>query len=73
VSSYYNMCVLILLYMCPHTYLYVFSCYYTCVLILVHIQDDVVEVKVCVSPMKPLNLYVTVIKTKPRKKSKLVT
>jgi hypothetical protein len=34
VSSYYYICVLILLYMCPHTTIYVSSYYYICVLIL---------------------------------------
>jgi hypothetical protein len=36
VSSYYT-CVLILLYMCPHTTIYVSSYYYICVLILLYI------------------------------------
>jgi hypothetical protein len=37
VSSYYYICVLILLYMCPHTTtMYVSSCYYVCVLILLY-------------------------------------
>jgi hypothetical protein len=30
VSSYYYMCVLILLYMCPHTAIYVSTYYYLC-------------------------------------------
>jgi cbb3-type cytochrome oxidase subunit 1 len=34
VSSYYYLCVLILLHMCPHTTTYVSSYYYICVLIL---------------------------------------
>ncbi len=32
VSAYYLMCVLMLLYMCPHTTVYVPSCYYICAL-----------------------------------------
>jgi hypothetical protein len=42
VSSYYHMCVLLLLYvcphttMCPHTTIYVFAYYYICVLILLY-------------------------------------
>jgi hypothetical protein len=35
-SSYYYICVLILLYMCPHTAIYVSSYYYICVLILLY-------------------------------------
>jgi hypothetical protein len=37
--KYYYICVLILLYMCPHTTIYVSSYYYIyiCVLILLHI------------------------------------
>ncbi len=33
-EAYYYMCVLIILYMCPHTATFVSSCYYICVLIL---------------------------------------
>jgi hypothetical protein len=36
VSSYYYICVLILLHMCPHTTTYVSSYYYICLLILLH-------------------------------------
>jgi hypothetical protein len=38
VSSYYYMCVLILLYMCPHTTIYVSSYYYIRVLILLYMS-----------------------------------
>ena len=33
-----TICVLILLYMCPHTAIYVSSYYYICVLILLHLE-----------------------------------
>ena len=36
VSSYYHICVLILIYVCPHTTIHVSSYYYTCVLILLY-------------------------------------
>ena len=39
VSSYYYICVLILLYMCPHTTICVSSYYYICVLILLHVSS----------------------------------
>ena len=49
VSSYYyiyyylcvlmpHLCVLILLYICPHTAIYMSSCYYICVLILLYMK-----------------------------------
>jgi hypothetical protein len=36
VSSYYYICILVLLYMCPRTTIYVSSYYYTCVLVLLY-------------------------------------
>ena len=47
-SSYYYICVLILLYMCPHTTIYVSSYYYISVLILLYVSAHY-YIYVCVS------------------------
>ena len=49
VSSYYYTCVLMLLYMCPHTTIHVSSCYYICVLILLYMcpQPDIFFIYLC--------------------------
>jgi hypothetical protein len=43
VSSCYYICVLMLLYMCPHATMYVSSCYYICVLILLYMCPETGE------------------------------
>ena len=48
--EYFHVCVLILLYMCPHTTIYVSSCYYLCVLILLYMcPRTAIYVLICVS------------------------
>jgi hypothetical protein len=39
VSAYYSICVLILLYMCPHTAIYVSAYYSVCVLMLLYVSS----------------------------------
>ena len=51
VSSYYYICVLILLYMCPHTIIYMCSSYYICVLINDSIGFNVPFAEVVLAPL----------------------